>query len=44
MAFNSLQKLRGNIEAIRIALAYEQGDQLSDVEIATPQAYAGLAA
>ncbi|MEO3404985.1 hypothetical protein AAFN85_13850 [Mucilaginibacter sp. CAU 1740] len=35
MAFNSLHKLRDNIEAIRIALAYQPGDILSPDAIAT---------
>jgi N12 class adenine-specific DNA methylase len=42
MAYNTLQKLTGNIAAIRIALAYKQGDAISDADKATLQAYAGF--
>ncbi|OOQ60010.1 helicase-related protein [Mucilaginibacter pedocola] len=42
MAFNSLHKLRGNIEAIRIALAYQPGDTLSPDDIASLRSYAGF--
>jgi N12 class adenine-specific DNA methylase len=42
MAYNPLHKLTSNIAAIRIALAYKQGDQISDADKATLQAYAGF--
>ena len=42
MAFNLLQKLTGNIAAIKIALAYKQGDLLSDADNAALSSYAGF--
>jgi N12 class adenine-specific DNA methylase len=42
MAYNILQKLTGNIAAIRIALAYKQGDEISDADKTALQAYAGF--
>ena len=42
MAYNSLQQLRTNIEAIRIALAFRPGDHLGEKQTATLRAYAGF--
>ncbi|PWK72925.1 type III restriction/modification enzyme restriction subunit [Mucilaginibacter oryzae] len=42
MAFNALQQLRSNIEAIRIALAFRPGDQLDEKQAETLGAYAGF--
>jgi N12 class adenine-specific DNA methylase len=42
MAFNSLRKLRDNIEAIRIALAFCEGDQLSENDAEALRKYAGF--
>jgi N12 class adenine-specific DNA methylase len=42
MAYNTLHKLSGNIAAIRIALAYQQGDEISVADKAALQAYAGF--
>jgi len=42
MAFNSLQKLRDNIAAIRIALGYREGVQLSETDAAALRKYAGF--
>ncbi len=42
MAYNPLIKLNDNIEAIRIALAYKQGDVLSDDERSALGKYAGF--
>jgi hypothetical protein len=40
MAFNPLQKLRDNIAAIRIALAYRPGERVSADDTAALQRYA----
>jgi N12 class adenine-specific DNA methylase len=42
MAFNSLQKLRDNIAAIRIALDYQPGAQLSAADTEALRRYAGF--
>lgn len=42
MAYNSLQKLRDNIAAIRIALAYQPGNRLSESDAAALRQYAGF--
>jgi hypothetical protein len=42
MSFNPLHKLRDNIEAIRIALAYQPGDVLSVDDAAALRKYAGF--
>jgi N12 class adenine-specific DNA methylase len=42
MAYNQLQKLRGNIAAIRIALEWETGQSLSADDINALQQYAGF--
>jgi len=42
MAYNLLQKLSANIEAVRIALAHKQGDRLSDDQRIALQAYSGF--
>ncbi|MBB5396664.1 SNF2-related protein [Mucilaginibacter sp. AK015] len=42
MAFNALQQLRTNIEAIRIALAFRPGDQPDEKQVETLRAYAGF--
>ena len=42
MAYNLLQKLTANIEAIRIALAHRQGDTISDDQRIALQAYSGF--
>jgi hypothetical protein len=42
MAYNSLQQLRTNIEAIRIALFFQPGDRLEEGQLDTLHAYAGF--
>ena len=42
MAYNSLQQLRTNIEAIRIALSFQPGDRLEEEQLDTLRAYAGF--
>lgn len=42
MAFNTLHKLRGNIDALRIALNYKDGDTLGSDQLDTLRAYAGF--
>jgi len=42
MAYNSLQKLKDNIAAIRIALEWEKGSSLSAEDIEALQQYAGF--
>lgn len=42
MAYNTVQKLRDNLDAIRIALAYEQGRPLSADDAATLGRYSGF--
>lgn len=42
MAYNLSNKLKDNIAAIRIALAYKQGDVLSDAEQSALSKYAGF--
>ncbi len=42
MSYNVLQKLNGNIAAIRIALGYKEGDLLSDADKAILSKYAGF--
>ncbi|MGF7080458.1 hypothetical protein [Mucilaginibacter sp. UYCu711] len=42
MAFQPLQKLRDNIEAIRIALAYRDGRQPTETEVIALRKYAGF--
>jgi len=42
MAYNPLQKLAANTTALRIALAYKQGDTISEADKAALQAYSGF--
>jgi N12 class adenine-specific DNA methylase len=42
MAYNPLLKIKDNIEAIRIALVYKQGDILADIEQEALRRYAGF--
>ena len=42
MAYNSLQKLRDNIEAIRIALAFQPGERVSESQAEALRKYAGF--
>jgi N12 class adenine-specific DNA methylase len=42
MAYNSLQQLRTNIEAIRIALSFQPGDRLKEAQLETLRGYAGF--
>lgn len=42
MSYNVLQKLNDNIAAIRIALAYKEGDVLNDADRAALRRYAGF--
>ena len=42
MAYNQFQKLRDNIAAIRIALAYRAGDQISEADAERLRKYAGF--
>jgi len=42
MSYNQLQKLNANIAAIRIALAFKEGDALSVAEQSALRAYAGF--
>lgn len=42
MAFNPLQQLRANIEAIRIALAWQPGETLSPEAVSALRRYAGF--
>ncbi len=42
MAYNINQKLKDNIAAIRIALAWEEGQELNNADIAILQRYAGF--
>lgn len=42
MAYNSLHKLRGNITAIEIALKWQDGQSLTEADIASLRAYSGF--
>lgn len=42
MSYNSQQKLQDNISAIRVALEWEEGQSLSDIQVQTLERYVGF--